>query len=248
MKYQAALSLALAIRAAARPANDPVKTGESIVGGELANIEDFPWQVTLQSNGHTCGGSIIGPRHVVTAAHCIGGSNVEVGTGNSQHSRTKRYKINKAVRHPKYAGGRLDYDIAYIEMAQDFEFGPGTKAIPIYTGEWKNGASVVVSGWGRPSRQGPIPDKLYSVKLPAVDNETCRKVHGGKWTDRMICAGGEGGKGACFGDSGGPLVIDGQLAGAVSWGEPCANRGYPDVFASLLNAEIRDVIKKGTGI
>lgn len=241
------IALAWASLSLARPASDD---DSLIVGGQPANIEDHPWQVSLQSSGrHFCGGSIVGPRHVVTASHCLGGNSFDVVVGNSLASKGTPYKVAKAVKHPKFNRQTLDYDIAYIEMAQDFTFSASVKAVPIYSGEWKGGADVSITGYGRTSANGKGSDRLLHVSVPAVDHDACKKAHGGSAiTDRMICAAGGGGKGACMGDSGGPLTINGQLAGAVSWGKPCANQGYPDAFASLLNSEQREWIKQNTGV
>lgn len=52
---------------------------QRIVGGQDTTIGKHAWQVSLQrksgtSWSHSCGGSIIGEKWVVTAAHCVEGS------------------------------------------------------------------------------------------------------------------------------------------------------------------------------
>lgn len=51
-----------------------MRTGYSprIVGGNMSSLTQWPWQVSLQFQGyHLCGGSVITPLWIVTAAHCV---------------------------------------------------------------------------------------------------------------------------------------------------------------------------------
>jgi len=95
-----------------------------------------------------------------------------------------------------------------------------------------------VLGWGAIRENGPSSDQLLRVDVPIISNAECSRNYGGGITGNMICAGYEqGGKDSCQGDSGGPLVIthDGQYyqAGVVSFGNGCAQAGYPGVYARV---------------
>lgn len=88
---------------------------DKIVGGEKADITEFPYQVSLRlkGKGHYCGGSIISERHILTAAHCVDGIitpfsysrfSVVTGTTTSSGSSGKSHKIKRAYVHKGYLG------------------------------------------------------------------------------------------------------------------------------------------------
>lgn len=83
---------------------------------------------------------------------------------------------------------------------------------------------------------GPAPDELQYLNVTTLTNIDCRARHPNNAElvhEGTLCVYSGGfERGMCHGDSGGPLVANGQLIGAVSWGEPCA-RGYPDAFTRI---------------
>merc|ERR1712079_711472 len=107
-----------------------------------------------------------------------------------------------------------------------------------YLGVSETEERCFTSGWGTLSSGGSSTNDLQYVRVPAITNDQCNSDYGaGSITDAMICAGypGVGGKDACQGDSGGPFVCnDGGkavIAGVVSWGNGCALKNYPGVYA-----------------
>jgi trypsin len=82
---------------------------------------------------------------------------------------------------------------------------------------------------------GSVSSRLLKVSVPVVSQTQCRNVYGSQLTDRMFCAGVDaGGKDSCQGDSGGPIVDSSKtLIGLVSWGQGCAEAGYPGVYARV---------------
>lgn len=97
-----------------------VQGNQRIVGGSVLDIADAPFQVSLQSFGHYCGGSLLGDRWVLTAAHCVDGRDVlqlEVRVGSSHHaSGGQLVKVARFIRHPKFNGVSYDYDVGLVEL------------------------------------------------------------------------------------------------------------------------------------
>ncbi|CAO1393888.1 unnamed protein product [Diamesa tonsa] len=208
-----------------------------IVGGFGIDIEMAPYQISLQRRGqHFCGGSIINPTTIVTAAHCkpLKGLTVKAGVTyhNSLFGQTR--KVKKSIWHPLYNSETIDYDIAVLHLECPLTFSSSISAIRIPNKAIKAGTRSLVTGWGvRREGSRDIPMRLQAVKVPVISRSSCKQLYGrSRITPQMICAGIPG-KGECQGDSGGALEINGQLVGVSSWGIGCARRNYPGVFANV---------------
>ncbi|XP_068083832.1 trypsin-7 [Anabrus simplex] len=224
-----------------------------IIGGSLANIQDFPYQLSLESLGnHICGASVINEYWALTATHCIFMFNpiyvtIRAGTSSRGSGGTVHQAV-EIVEHPNFDYWTLDYDFALIRVSTPFPVGSNVRKIELPSqGEAvAAGTSAVVTGWGATSEGGGASNVLQQIIVPVITNAQCNSAYG-RITDRMICAGfTAGGKDACQGDSGGPLVVNGKLHGVVSWGQGCARPNYPGVYARV--AAVRNWIKTSTGV
>jgi secreted trypsin-like serine protease len=193
-----------------------------VVGGTQADIADFPYQVglllTRNGNKYRCGGSIIAPNWVVTAAHCfvhsdrayLDPADVEIRTGASEFYASQMVitRASKVIPHEDYDGttGTHENDIALIKTATPLT---GTPVVLQVSGNPPLSGNAVVTGWGKTSNTGTASSVLMKATLPLISNETCNQPESlhGRVTAEMLCAGdAQGGVNACQGDSGGPLV------------------------------------------
>jgi secreted trypsin-like serine protease len=108
---------------------------------------------------------------------------------------------------------------------------------------------VDISGWGDTSEFGGTPATLQAATVNVIDDGTCSADYGGDFDpNTMICAGFQsGGVDTCAGDSGGPLQAPlsaggYRLVGITSWGEGCAEPGFPGVYTRVAGATLSPLV------
>ncbi|KAL0618348.1 trypsin [Plecturocebus cupreus] len=230
------LILAFVGAAVAFPSDDDDK----IVGGYTCEENSVPYQVSLNSGYHFCGGSLISDQWVVSAAHCyksriqvrLGEHNIEVQEGNEQF-----INADKIIRHPDYNRRNLDNDILLIKLSSPAVINARVSTISLPTACAATGSPCLISGWGNTASSGAdYPDVLQCLDAPVLSQANCEASYPGQITNNMFCVGFlEGGKDSCQGDSGGPVVCNGALQGVVSWGYGCAQKNKPGVYTKVCN-------------
>lgn len=248
------LTVAISFLAGAACVTDEPELGvdtQEIVGGTATQISTVPWQVSLQSaaGAHFCGGSIVAPTWIVTAAHCVAeGAPARIVAGISRVSQSASGQIRsvkRVISYPGYADPTAGKDAALIELTTPLTLdGTSVKAIrPITSASppalTAPGVLATVSGWGTTTEGAQtLPDQLQSVQLPIVALTAANTAYNMTLSEDQLAAGAAaGGKDSCQGDSGGPLVVmsggEAALAGIVSWGEGCARANTPGLYGRV---------------
>lgn len=199
----------------------PNPRNRRIVGGQEAVPNSHPYQV---SQLHTrliltslCGGSVIRPTIVLTAAHCpINTQTTTVITG--AHDRTlnepnqQRRTVPSAnyILHPQYNTQNLNNDIALLRFTEPLTFNSFVQPISLATSNAPSfvGETATTTGWGRVSDSGTSSNVLRVVTNRVISNADCAAVFGSTVVNEaVICVDTTGGRGSCSGDSGGPLTL-----------------------------------------
>nr|XP_054763581.1 prostasin-like [Lytechinus pictus] len=220
-----------------------------VVGGANAKEGEFPWMVYLYDYeyGQVCGGTLIAPEWIVTAAHCVVDIPYTVDhiiLGDLLLSSPSNHHLNlslaEIIVYPEYNRVTYDGDVALIRLSHPVSFTDYLRPACLAESaeEVQDYKRCTVSGWGD-TESDFIADVLQKAVVGLIPQETCARLYPNETTDLMMCAGYErGGIDTCQGDSGGPLVCEGEdgrwhLVGVTSWGNGCADPGYPGIYARV---------------
>ncbi|XP_070411603.1 ovochymase-1 isoform X2 [Nothobranchius furzeri] len=219
-----------------------------IIGGQEAWAHSWPWQVSLQfSSMSACGGAIIGPLWVISAAHCFIRYNTvslwKVLAGKHdldkpQEPEEQLVDVTRIISHHQYDTRTKESDVALVKLDRPLVFNQFVRPIDLWMTPLPDLMRCTITGWGSTRENGPRINRLQEVNVSILSSVDCNEYYGGRVRASMFCAGkDEGGADACQGDSGGPLsCFTGtrhELAGLVSWGVGCGRAKRPGVYTKV---------------
>ncbi|MGN9795404.1 serine protease [Streptomyces sp. OZ13] len=237
----------------------PAAADSVVVGGYEVRADESPWVVALASrdrfgparSGQFCGGVVVAPTKVMTAAHCLSNTvlgkeaasvrDLRVIAGRSKLAGEggREVPVRGTWVTPAYDPVTNSADMALLTLSEAL---PDSHVLPVAAAgdpAYQVGTVATVYGWGDTQGNGSYASSLRAARVSVLPDDTCAKAYPGGQGSRyapstMLCAGDpKGGHDACQGDSGGPLIAGGRLIGLVSWGSGCGRPDGPGVYTRV---------------
>lgn len=242
----------------------------AVVGGTDAAPGEFPSVAEITFGPFLCTGTLIDSTHVLSAGHCGSATGavvaspigwptplIDVRIGSNKTGEGEQVPVSEVTVSPDYLGLTSRNDISILTLSQASAHAPTQVAGAAERSIWNPGVLATIAGWGVTEEDGDLPDTLQKARVPITTDEYCESAYSDDegWDfdpETMVCAGyPEGGVDTCQGDSGGPLFATAaggsrRVVGVTSWGNGCAQEGYPGVYARVADTKLREWVASET--
>lgn len=220
-----------------------------ILGGQPAVRGRWPWMAAVLNRYREvfCGGTVLSPDWVLTAAHCVR-RKLYVRVGENDLGATEgsedEIRVSEVYIHPYYDPETVDNDVALLKLSSPARFGAYISAACLP----RNGAPLpvdrkcVILGWGKERHTAAMGSEvLQEAQVPIVERDECLGVYDDYFiSHNMFCAGYKRGRiDSCAGDSGGPLLCEvnqrWHVYGITSFGEGCGRKDKYGIYSRVPN-------------